>query len=76
MLRIQALYEFEEYFHKQKRLTLDAIGRDSSDQVVDMYIRGFFKQMSDKVGQISQDNPDKYTGTYGVPGYGPSPYRY
>jgi hypothetical protein len=43
MLRINTIHEVEDFFHKKKCLTLDAIGRESSEAVVDIYIRGFFR---------------------------------
>ena len=49
MLRINTIYELEEFFHTKKRLTFDAIGRESSDAVADIYIKGFLRQIIERI---------------------------
>jgi len=58
MLRINTIHEVEDFFHKKKCLTLDAIGRESSEAVVDIYIRGFFRQIIERLMLICPDLPD------------------
>jgi len=52
MLRIDAISELEEFFHSKKRMTLETIGREPTDAVTDIYIRGFMVQMHEKIAQI------------------------
>ena len=42
-LRIEHITELEDFVHNKKRITLDAIGREASPEVVEIYIKGFFR---------------------------------
>ena len=49
MLRIETIGILEDFFHAKKMVTLDAIGREASYETVDLYIRGFLRQLMEKV---------------------------
>lgn len=49
MLRIDAINGLEDYFHSKKMVTLDAIGREASETTIDLYIRGFLRQIMERV---------------------------
>ena len=49
MLRKDAITALEEFFHSKKMVTLDAIGREASETTIDLYIRGFLRQIMEKV---------------------------
>ena len=42
-LRVETINELEEYFHSKKRITMDAIGREPSPEVIEIYIKGFLR---------------------------------
>ena len=52
MLHLHSIRELEDYFHERKRITLDAIGRDPSDAVADIYIKGFLRSILEKIGNM------------------------
>ena len=49
MLRIDTINSLEDYFHSKKMITLDAIGREASETTIDLYIRGFLRQIMERV---------------------------
>ena len=49
MLHLHSIRELEDYFHERKRITLDAIGREPSDAVTDIYVKGFLRQILEKI---------------------------
>ena len=49
MLHLQSIRELEDYFHERKRITLDAIGREPSEAVTDIYVKGFLRQILEKI---------------------------
>ena len=52
MLRIETIHSLEDFFHAKKMVTLDAIGRDPSAATTDIYIRGFFRQIMERVQEV------------------------
>ena len=49
MLRIDTISFLEDFLHTKKKVTLDAIGREASDVTVDLYIRGFLRQVLERI---------------------------
>ena len=49
MLRLETIQILEEFFHQKKMVTLDVIGREASYETVDLYIRGFLRQLLEKI---------------------------
>ena len=49
MLRIDTISVLEEYFYTKKKITLDAVGREASEATIDIYIRGFLRQIMERV---------------------------
>ena len=52
MLRIDTIHQFEDFFHTKKMVTLDAIGREPSEATTDIYIRGFFRQLNERMQEV------------------------
>ena len=52
MLHLHTIRELEDYVHERKRITLDAIGKDPSDAVADIYIKGFLRSIVEKIGNM------------------------
>lgn len=55
MLRIDTINSLEDFFHSKKMVTLDAIGREASDATVDIYIRGFLRQLMERIQDFSPE---------------------
>ena len=55
MLRIDTINALEDFFHAKKMITLDVIGREASDGTVDLYIRGFLRQIMEKVQDLAPE---------------------
>ena len=55
MLRIDAINSLEDYFHSKKMITLDAIGREASETTIDLYIRGFLRQIMERVQEMAPE---------------------
>jgi len=78
------MHEIEDFFHSKKRSTLDAIGREPSEAVVDIYIKGFLRQVHERLMQICPelmeiDESGMRRGGYNGPahsGYRPSNLSY
>jgi len=68
MLRIDTIAKLEDFFHQKKMITLDAIGREPSEATIDIYIRGFLRQIMERVQDMA---PELRTS-----GYGHAPPRY
>ena len=66
MLRIETIGILEDFFHAKKMVTLDAIGREASYETVDLYIRGFLRQLMEKVQDLA---PELRTQPNPGPGY-------
>ena len=49
MLRTDTINMLEDFFHSKKMVTMDAIGREASDATVDLYIRGFLRQLLERI---------------------------
>ena len=55
MLRIDTINSLEDYFHSKKMITLDAIGREASETTIDLYIRGFLRQIMERVQEMAPE---------------------
>ena len=55
MLRIDTINSLEDYFHSKKMITLDAIGREASETTIDLYIRGFLRQIMERVQELAPE---------------------
>ena len=55
MLRIDTINGLEEYFHSKKMITLDAVGREASETTIDLYIRGFLRQIMERVQELAPE---------------------
>ena len=55
MLRIDTINSLEEYFHSKKMITMDAIGREASETTIDLYIRGFLRQIMERVQELAPE---------------------
>ena len=55
MLRIDTLNVIEEYFYTKKKITLDAIGREASEATIDIYIRGFLRQLMERIQEMAPE---------------------
>ena len=55
MLRIDTINSLEEYFHSKKMITLDAVGREASETTIDLYIRGFLRQIMERVQELAPE---------------------
>ena len=60
MLHLHSIRDLEDYFHERKRITLDAIGRDPSDAVADIYIKGFLRSILEKIGNMCPEITNTY----------------
>ena len=71
MLRIDAINILEDFFHQKKMITLDAIGREASDQTVDLYIRGFLRQVYERIQDLAPEFKTLQSGPspYAAPSY-------
>lgn len=49
MLRVDTINVLEDFFHSKKMITLDAIGREASDATIDLYVRGFLRQIMERI---------------------------
>jgi len=55
MLRVDAIDALEDFLHKKKRATLDALGREASEQTVDIFVRGFLRQVLERIEDLCPD---------------------
>ena len=55
MLRIDTISVLEEFLHAKKMVTLDAIGREASEGTVDLYIRGFLRQVLERIQDLAPE---------------------
>ena len=60
MLHLHTIRDLEDYFHERKRITLDAIGRDPSDAVADIYIKGFLRSIMEKISYMCPEVTSGY----------------
>ena len=77
MLHLHSIRELEDYFHERKRITLDAIGREPSDAVTDIYVKGFLRQILEKITYMCPEITSGYIGGPPDPRNSPmmSPYN-
>ena len=66
MLRIEAINQLEDFFHAKKLITLEAIGRDPSHATTDIYIRGFMRQLMERLWDICPELRSS-SGAYQLP---------
>ena len=55
MLRTDTITVLEDYFHAKKMITMDAIGREASEATIDLYIRGFLRQLLERIQDIAPE---------------------
>ena len=55
MLRIDTISVLEEFFYSKKKITLDAIGREASEATIDIYIRGFLRQLMERIQEMAPE---------------------
>ena len=55
MLRVETINALEDFLHLKKRATLDAIGREASEQTVDIFVRGFLRQVLERIHDLCPD---------------------
>ena len=49
MLRVDTISALEDFFKSKKNVTLDAIGREASSATIDIYVRGFLRQVLERI---------------------------
>ena len=49
MLRVDTISALDEFFKSKKNVTLDAIGREASSATIDIYVRGFLRQVLERI---------------------------
>ncbi len=49
MLRVDTISALEDFFKAKKINTLDAIGREASSATIDIYVRGFLRQVLERI---------------------------
>ena len=64
MLRIDTIGGLEDFFHSKKMVTLDAIGREASIETVDLYIRGFLRQLMERIHDLAPELKTHTPGGY------------
>ena len=74
MLRVDTINVLEDFFHSKKMITLDAIGREASDATIDLYVRGFLRQIMERIQDLCPEMRAPMT-TSG-PGYHMQPPKY
>ena len=55
LLSSNHIHAFEDFFLEKKRKTMDLVGDETSEQVCDMYIRGFLQSLYEKIAAICPD---------------------
>ena len=70
MLRIDTISVLEEFFYSKKKITLDAIGREASEATIDIYIRGFLRQIMERVQEMA---PELRMTPHHIPGVNVQP---
>lgn len=55
LLRIDTIHGLEDFFHQKKMVTMEAIGREASETTIDIYIRGFLRQLMEKVQEMAPE---------------------
>ena len=49
MLRVDTINALEDFMQSKKRATLDAIGNEASEETVNIFVRGFLRQILERI---------------------------
>ena len=49
MLRVDTINALEDFLQLKKRATLEAIGNQASEATVDIFVRGFLRQILERI---------------------------
>ena len=55
LLRVDTINALERFLQEKKRATLDAIGTEASDETVNIFVRGFLRQILERIQDLCPD---------------------
>ena len=55
MLRVDTINALEDFMQSKKRATLDAIGNEASEETVNIFVRGFLRQILERIQDLCPD---------------------
>ena len=55
MLRVDSINALERFLQEKKRATLEAIGNEASEETVNIFVRGFLRQILERIQDLCPD---------------------